>query len=156
MAKVRFKISMSLDGFVAGPNQSVENPLGVDGMRLHEWVFPLAVFRKTHGLGEGGEVNESTQVIEESLVNVGATVMGRNMFGGGPGNWNPSKPGTAGGGAILRFTIRSSCSRTMLGPRSSSKGAPLSILSPKAWTLRSSRRDMRPAAKTSRWVGVPP
>jgi len=84
--KLRLRISMSLDGFVAGPSQSVENPLGIGGMRLHEWVFPLAVWRGMQGL-EGGEVNESTQVVEESLANVGATVMGRNMFGGHPGPW---------------------------------------------------------------------
>jgi dihydrofolate reductase len=82
---------MSLDGFVAGPSQSVDNPLGIGGMRLHEWAFALATFRQEHGL-EGGEVNESTRVIEESLANIGATVMGRNMFGGHPGPWNPSKP----------------------------------------------------------------
>lgn len=91
MSKLRFRISMSLDGFVAGPNQSVENPLGIGGMRLHEWVFPLAVWRATHGL-EGGEVNESTEIIEESLANIGATVMGRNMFGGHPGPWDARKP----------------------------------------------------------------
>lgn len=91
MSKLRFRISMSLDGFVAGPNQSVENPLGIGGMRLHEWVFPLAVWRATHGL-EGGEVNESTRIIEESLANIGATVMGRNMFGGHPGPWDARKP----------------------------------------------------------------
>ena len=91
MSKLRFKISMSLDGFVAGPNQSVDNPLGVGGLRLHEWVFPLAAWRALHGL-EGGEVNESTPIIEESLANVGATVMGRNMFGGHPGPWNRSTP----------------------------------------------------------------
>ena len=91
MSKLRFKISMSLDGFVAGPNQSVDNPLGLGGLRLHEWVFPLAVWRALHGL-EGGEVNESTPIIEESLANVGATVMGRNMFGGHPGPWNGSTP----------------------------------------------------------------
>ncbi|HUC75515.1 MAG TPA: dihydrofolate reductase family protein [Vicinamibacterales bacterium] len=91
MSKLRFKISMSLDGFVAGPNQSVDNPLGVGGLRLHEWVFPLAAWRALHGL-EGGEVNESTPIIEESLANVGATVMGRNMFGGHPGPWNGSTP----------------------------------------------------------------
>src|SRR5256885_12841481 len=84
-------ISMALDGFVAGPNQSVNNPLGIGGMRLHEWVFPLAVWRSTHGL-EGGEVNESTRVVEESLENIGATVMGRNMFGGHPGPWDARKP----------------------------------------------------------------
>jgi len=82
---------MSLDGFVAGPRQSVENPLGVGGMRVHEWVFPLAAWRATHGL-EGGEVNESTAVVEESLENLGATIMGRNMFGGHPGPWNRAKP----------------------------------------------------------------
>ena len=82
---------MSLDGFVAGPNQSVENPLGIGGMRLHEWVFPLAEWRVMHGL-EGGEVNESAQVVKESLANLGATIMGRNMFGGHPGPWDSSKP----------------------------------------------------------------
>jgi dihydrofolate reductase len=91
MSKLRFKISMSLDGFVAGPSQSVDNPLGIGGMRLHEWAFALAIFREQHGM-EGGEVNESTRVIEESLANVGATVMGRNMFGGHPGPWDPRKP----------------------------------------------------------------
>ena len=87
MGRLRFRITMSLDGFVAGPDQSVENPLGIGGMQLHEWLFPLAVFREEHGLGEGGEVNASTPVVESWLENVGATVMGRNMFGGGPGDW---------------------------------------------------------------------
>jgi dihydrofolate reductase len=82
---------MSLDGFVAGPNQSVENPLGIGGMRLHEWAFALAAWRGQHGM-EGGEINESTRVVEESVANIGATVMGRNMFGGHPGGWNPNKP----------------------------------------------------------------
>jgi dihydrofolate reductase len=82
---------MSLDGFVAGPRQSVDNPLGIGGMRLHEWAFALAIFRDQHEL-EGGEVNESTRVVEESLANIGATVMGRNMFGGHPGLWDPKKP----------------------------------------------------------------
>jgi dihydrofolate reductase len=82
---------MSLDGFVAGPHQSVENPLGVGGMRLHEWVFPLAVWRGPQGL-PGGEANESTAVVEEALANIGATVMGRNMFGGHPGPWVTGRP----------------------------------------------------------------
>lgn len=86
MAKLRFQISMSLDGFVAGPNQSEEHPLGEGGMELHEWVFKLAAWREPHGR-EGGEVNASSEVIEESFDNVGAVVMGRNMFGGGPGPW---------------------------------------------------------------------
>jgi len=91
MQKLRFKISMSLDGFVAGPNQSVESPLGTGGGRLHEWAFQLVEFRTLHGM-EGGEINESSPVVQESLVNIGATVMGRNMFGGHPGPWDSNKP----------------------------------------------------------------
>jgi len=82
---------MSLDGFVAGPHQSKEDPLGVGGMRLHEWVFPLEVFRKMHDM-PGGEVNESSLVVKEAFENIGATIMGRNMFGGHPGPWNSAKP----------------------------------------------------------------
>ena len=84
---------MSLDGFVAGPRQGVDNPLGIGGMRLHEWVFPLTVWRAMQGL-PGGEANESTRVVEDSLANIGATVMGRNMFGGHPGPWNTAQPWT--------------------------------------------------------------
>jgi len=91
VSRLRLRISISLDGFVAGPRQSVDNPLGIGGMRLHEWVFPLAVWRETHGL-PGGEVNESSRVVEESLANIGATIMGRNMFGGHPGPWDAGKP----------------------------------------------------------------
>jgi dihydrofolate reductase len=91
VSKLRFRISMSLDGFVAGPSQSVDNPLGVGGERLHEWVFPLRAWRAMHGL-DGGEVNESSLIVEESFANVGATIMGRNMFGGHPGGWNSEAP----------------------------------------------------------------
>jgi dihydrofolate reductase len=93
VSKLRFRISMSLDGFVAGPDQSVENPLGMGGERLHEWVVPLAAWREAHGL-PGGEVNESARVVEESQANIGATIMGRNMFGGHPGPWNSERPWT--------------------------------------------------------------
>jgi dihydrofolate reductase len=86
MAQLRFGIAMSLDGYVAGPNQSEQDPLGEGGMQLHEWVFELEAWRKPHGR-EGGVVNESTPVVDDSMRNVGATVMGRNMFGGGPGPW---------------------------------------------------------------------
>jgi dihydrofolate reductase len=86
MSKLRCHIAVSLDGFVAGPNQSDENPLGEGGERLHEWMVPLAAWRKSHG-HQDGEVNESARIVEESRENVGAGVMGRNMFGpvgGGP------------------------------------------------------------------------
>jgi dihydrofolate reductase len=91
MSKVRFRVSMSLDGFVAGPNQSMENPVGEGGLRLHEWVFPLKTFRSMHGM-EGGIVNESDVVVEEQFANLGATIMGRNMFGGYPGSWDKQPP----------------------------------------------------------------
>jgi dihydrofolate reductase len=91
MSRLRFGISLSLDGYVAGPEQSMKEPLGIGGEALHEWVFPLEAWRKPHGL-PGGEVNDSTPVMERSLANVGATIMGRNMFGGGPGPWNTQKP----------------------------------------------------------------
>jgi dihydrofolate reductase len=86
LSKLRCDISISLDGFVAGPNQSEENPLGEGGERLHEWVVSLAAWREAHG-HQGGEVNESARIVEESRENIGAGVMGRNMFGpigGGP------------------------------------------------------------------------
>ena len=102
MSKLRFKISMSLDGFIAGPNQSVENPLGVGGERLHEWVVPLAAWRTAHGKA-GGEVNESTAVMQEALTNIGATIMGRNMFGGHPGPWSDAKPWTGWWGKTPPF-----------------------------------------------------
>ena len=86
MSRLRFNITMSLDGFVAGPDQSEENPLGIGGEALHEWLVPLEFFRRTHG-EEGGEVNASTPVVEGWFENVGASLMGRNMFGGGPGDW---------------------------------------------------------------------
>jgi dihydrofolate reductase len=86
VSRLRFQISVSLDGFVAGPNPSEENPLGEGGEQLHEWVIKLAAWRKPHGR-EGGEVNASSAVVEETLQNVGATIMGRNMFAGGPGPW---------------------------------------------------------------------
>jgi dihydrofolate reductase len=91
MSTFRFQISVSVDGYVAGPDQSEENPLGVGGEQLHEWVVELEAWRKPHGL-DGGQVNASTPVVDEAQSNVGATVMGRNMFGGGPGPWSEDTP----------------------------------------------------------------
>jgi dihydrofolate reductase len=86
MSRLRFQISASLDGFIAGPNPSEEHPLGEGGTQLHQWAFKLAEWRRPHGQ-EGGETNASSAVVEESLNDVGATIMGRKMFGGGPGPW---------------------------------------------------------------------
>jgi dihydrofolate reductase len=86
VAKLKLNITMSLDGYVAGPDQSLEHPLGVGGERLHSWLGPLKAFRERHG-AEGGEVNASTPFAEDILAGARATIMGRNMFGGGPGPW---------------------------------------------------------------------
>ena len=91
MGKLRVHISTSVDGFIAGPNQTLEQPLGEGGEQLHDWVVQLEAWRKPHGL-EAGEINASTSVVEELQSNVGATVMGRNMFGGGPGPWKQHDP----------------------------------------------------------------
>jgi dihydrofolate reductase len=86
MTMLRFNVAMSLDGYVAGPSQSEENPIGIGGMQLHDWMFPLAAFREIHG-EEGGDVNASTPVVEGWFENVGAVIMGRNMFGPVRGPW---------------------------------------------------------------------
>jgi dihydrofolate reductase len=87
MSKLTFDISVSLDGFVAGPNATLEEPLGEGGERLHDWVFGLAAWREPHGL-EGGEVNRDSEVVAEGLAATGAVIMGRRMFSGGEGPWD--------------------------------------------------------------------
>ncbi|MCW3001907.1 MAG: bifunctional deaminase-reductase domain protein [Conexibacter sp.] len=83
---------MSLDGFVAGPDQSVDDPIGKGGMRLHQWVFGTDSWREQHGL-EGGERTPDAQVADEVAQGVGAHIMGRKMFGGGDGPWDETWTG---------------------------------------------------------------
>lgn len=80
MSKVRAHISASLDGYVAGPNQSMEEPLGQGGERLHDWVVRLRAWREHAGM-DGGEEDASSSVVEEEFANVGAEIMGRGKFG---------------------------------------------------------------------------
>ncbi len=80
MTKTKVLITTSLDGYVAGPNQSEDNPIGEGGMELHEWMFKLESWRKTHG-EEGGETNPSSEIVAELEFGFGAVIMGRNMFG---------------------------------------------------------------------------
>jgi dihydrofolate reductase len=86
MTNVSAEISMSLDGFVAGPNQTLEEPLGAGGEQLHEWVVRLRAWREAHGM-EGGESDADDAVVAESTQGTAAVVMGRKMFSGGAGPW---------------------------------------------------------------------
>ena len=87
MAKLRLDISMSLDGFVAGPNQTLEHPLGEGGDLLHEWAVRLASWREPHGLSGGDADAVDNEVVREGLSATGAVIMGRRMFSGGEGPW---------------------------------------------------------------------
>jgi dihydrofolate reductase len=91
VSKLRLQISVSIDGYVAGPNQSEDEPLGEGGEELHEWVLKTDAWRASHGR-EGGERSVSSEVVEAMFENVGASIMGRNMFGGGPGPWPEDPP----------------------------------------------------------------
>ncbi len=86
MARLRLTITMSLDGYVAGPGQSLENPIGEGGLGLHEWAFATHNFRATHGM-EGGETGLDDDHVATWNANIGATIMGRNMFGPIRGPW---------------------------------------------------------------------
>jgi dihydrofolate reductase len=86
MSKVRVALSISLDGYGAGPNQRLDHPLGEDGMELHQWFFDTATFRKMHG-GEGGHDGVDESFAARSMSNVGAWVLGRNMFSPLRGPW---------------------------------------------------------------------
>ncbi len=87
MGKVRgAAFSVSIDGYGAGPDQSLENPLGVRGMELHGWFFPTKAFQDMHGSG-GGTTGVDNDFAERSFRNVGAWILGRNMFGPIRGPW---------------------------------------------------------------------
>jgi len=86
MGKVVAEISTSLDGYVAGPNPTLENPLGEGGEQLHEWAVRLKSWRETHGLPDG-ESGPDDELLAESVAATGAVVMGRQMFSGGEGPW---------------------------------------------------------------------
>jgi len=87
VSAVRCQISISLDGFAAGPEQSPENPIGIGGMRLHEWALATRAWRSQHGQ-EGGEDGIDSEIVRRSTEGVGSYVMGRRMFGGGEGEWD--------------------------------------------------------------------
>ena len=86
MSKVTLDITMSLDGYIAGPDATLEEPLGEGGERLHEWVVELASWREQHGL-TGGTPGADSARVQERRERVGATRMGRKMVSGGAGPW---------------------------------------------------------------------
>jgi dihydrofolate reductase len=94
MSNLFFEISMSLDGYVAGPEAGIEHPLGIGGERLHEWILGLRSWRESHG-HEGGEEGPDAELLQESIDRTGATIMGRRMFSGGDGPWedDPNRDG---------------------------------------------------------------
>jgi len=87
MSKVRVAaFSVSIDGFGAGPRQDLQNPLGVRGLELHAWFFQTEVFKKMHGQS-GGSRGTDNEIAAQSFENVGAWILGRNMFGPVRGPW---------------------------------------------------------------------
>jgi dihydrofolate reductase len=86
--KLVIDISVSVDGYVAGPDRSVENPLGVGGEGLHEWAYAATAWRESHGR-DGGEEGVDSDQIANRVERTGATIMGRNMFSAGRGqSWD--------------------------------------------------------------------
>ena len=106
MTKLTLDITMSLDGFIAGPNATLEAPLGEGGERLHEWLYGLAAFKERHG-EEGGVANADSDVLEEAMSASGAIVMGRRMFSGGSGPWSqdPNADGWWGENPPVRVPV---------------------------------------------------
>jgi dihydrofolate reductase len=90
MGLVVFEISMSLDGFIAGPNDRPGLGLGEGGERLHQWAYDLASWRERHGLA-GGQTNRDAELLDEALRNTGASIVGRRMFDNAEG-WGENPP----------------------------------------------------------------
>ena len=88
--KVFVEVTMSLDGYIAGPNDGPDNPLGDGGDQLHQWIYGLSTWREQHGL-EGGVRNRDAEILDESLVNTGASIVGRRMFDLA-GEWGDDPP----------------------------------------------------------------
>src|SRR3954463_5295326 len=155
MSILTCQLSISLDGYAAGPNQSLENPIGEGGMRLHQWVLKTDTWREQHGQS-GGERSPDSEVVEEVTRNVGAYIMGRNMFTPARGDWDPEWRGWWGEDPpdhtpVYVLTPRPPPPpRPPGGSRSRCRAARPSTSSPTASSPRSSRRAPPPASGTSR------
>jgi dihydrofolate reductase len=106
MAKLILDLSMSLDGYIAGPDADLDQPLGVGGEQLHEWAVATKAFREAHG-HEGGEESRDSDVLADVIRHKGATVMGRRMFSGGQGPWedDPNADGWWGDEPPFRHAV---------------------------------------------------
>src|SRR4051794_21085712 len=102
--RVFFEISSSLDGYVAGPDPSLEDPLGRGGEALHEWIFGLRAWREPHGK-EGGEEGPESAMIDATQARLGAVIMGRRMFSGGEGPWADDPKATGWWGDDPPFAV---------------------------------------------------
>ena len=87
MTELKLDITVSIDGYVAGPDATLDDPLGIGGEGLHEWVFAAAAWREAHGR-EGGEAGPDSDIVAEHVASIGATIMGRRMYSGGSGPWS--------------------------------------------------------------------
>jgi dihydrofolate reductase len=95
MSMLRSHISLSIDGYIAGPDQDHDNRLGVGGLRLHRWTFATDSFHELHQTA-GGRHTPDSEVLRQMFENVGAYIMGRNMFDPGRGAWDESWRGPWG------------------------------------------------------------
>ena len=104
MARLKLTMTMSLDGYVAGPDQSLENPLGVGGAGLHDWAFATRSFRTATAWATAARPGLDDGYAAKWNENIGATIMGRNMFGPVRGAVGRRGRGQAGGATIRRST----------------------------------------------------
>ncbi len=118
MSQVKVAATISIDGFAAGPQQSLEHPMGVGAEKLSDWAFATRTFQRMHGKDstvqiayseDGGTTGVDDDFFARRFVNVGAYIIGRNMFGPVRGPWPLTTPGRAGGETLRRFTAPCSC-----------------------------------------------
>jgi dihydrofolate reductase len=147
MTKLKLNITMSLDGYVAGLNQSVDHPLGKDGNELHKWLLDLRTFHAMHGT-EGGVTGPDDDIAAEMFENIGATIMGRHMFGGGDGPWG-DQPWTGWWGENPPYHMPVFVLTHHLRKSLEMQGEQHFISSPKALTPRSSEPEILRGTNTS-------
>jgi dihydrofolate reductase len=92
MSKVFVDVGISLDGFIAGPSGGAKNPLGDNGLTIHQWMFNLKSFREHLNMSGGESGSEDNEIVEKTFSRIGANIMGKNMFTEGEANWPEKAP----------------------------------------------------------------